>query len=175
MISWAQVMIGVLSLAFTMPASVALAQGDADIPRTADGRPDLSGTYDIATLTPLQRPVALGDSLVLTEEQAAALGAEADSLEGIFNIPDERNEDRAGPFVVRGQATGHPLAGTQHSAMRGKKRMAVDQGNRLAADQDHAFDRGIGFGGDDRPTDCVGVEDLANDVGELALPVGQAQ
>ena len=97
MSSRAQVMLGVLSLALTALAPVALAQDRADIPRTADGRPDLSGTYDIATLTPLQRPAEFGDKQVLTEEEAAALGAGAGSLERIFNIPDERNEERRAP------------------------------------------------------------------------------
>ena len=75
------VMLGVLSTALAMLAPAAVAQqGGTDIPRTADGRPDLSGTYDIATLTPLQRPVDLGDKLVLTEEEAAALAAGAGAL-----------------------------------------------------------------------------------------------
>ena len=91
------VMLGVLSIALMVLAPVALAQDSADIPRTADGRPDLSGTYDIATLTPLQRPDEFGDKLVLTEEEAAALAAGADSLESIFNIPDERNEEIGAP------------------------------------------------------------------------------
>jgi hypothetical protein len=43
------------------------------IPRTPDGRPDLSGIYDIATLTPLQRPEHLGDRLSLTDAEAKAL------------------------------------------------------------------------------------------------------
>ena len=91
------VMLGVLSIALTV-APVALAhQGGADFPRTPDGRPDLSGTYDIATLTPLQRPADLGDQLVLTEEEAAALAAGAGSLERIFNIPDERNRETGPP------------------------------------------------------------------------------
>ena len=38
-------------------------------PATAE-RPDLSGTYDIATLTPLQRPERFGDKLILTDEEA---------------------------------------------------------------------------------------------------------
>jgi hypothetical protein len=42
-------------------------------PRTPDGRPDLQGTYDVATITPLERPAGLGDRLVLTNEEAAAL------------------------------------------------------------------------------------------------------
>src|SRR5579864_4892890 len=37
--------------------------------RTADGHPDLQGTYDLATLTPMERPA--GTSLVLTKEEAA--------------------------------------------------------------------------------------------------------
>jgi len=90
--------LGVMLIALTALVPVALAQqGGADIPRTSDGRPDLSGTYDIATLTPLERPAALGDQQVLTEEEAATLGAGANSLERLFNIPDERNEERGAP------------------------------------------------------------------------------
>ncbi|MEJ2087722.1 MAG: hypothetical protein P8Y69_04445 [Gammaproteobacteria bacterium] len=44
----------------------------ADVPRTAWGVPDLSGTYDIATITPLQRPEEFGDNLILTPELARA-------------------------------------------------------------------------------------------------------
>ena len=36
---------------------------------------DLSGTYDVATLTPLQRPAHFGDNLFLTPEQAEQLAA----------------------------------------------------------------------------------------------------
>jgi hypothetical protein len=46
------------------------------IPRTADGKPDLSGTYNIATLTPLVRPAKYGDNLELTREQALAIEEE---------------------------------------------------------------------------------------------------
>ncbi len=45
----------------------------AEIPRTPSGHPDLSGTYDIATLTPLQRPAKYGDKLTLTDEEAAEI------------------------------------------------------------------------------------------------------
>ena len=38
--------------------------------------PDLTGTYDVATLTPLQRPTEFGDNLELTVEQANAIVAE---------------------------------------------------------------------------------------------------
>ena len=45
------------------------------IPRTAAGKPDLSGTYDAATLTPLTRPAAYGDNLYLTKEEAEKIAA----------------------------------------------------------------------------------------------------
>jgi len=42
----------------------------ADGARTASGKPDLSGTYNIATLTPLQRPEKYGDKASITEAEA---------------------------------------------------------------------------------------------------------
>src|SRR5215217_5047852 len=44
----------------------------AGIKRTADGHPDLTGTYDVATMTPVERPAGV-KSLTLTKEEAAAL------------------------------------------------------------------------------------------------------
>ncbi len=44
-----------------------------DIKRTASGKPDLSGTYDVSTLTPFQRPQEFGDNRYLTPEAAAAI------------------------------------------------------------------------------------------------------
>jgi len=41
-------------------------------PRTPDGKPDLSGFYDVATMTPVERPAGI-DRLVLTPQEAAAL------------------------------------------------------------------------------------------------------
>jgi hypothetical protein len=48
----------------------------ADTPRTKSGHPDLSGTYDAATLTPLTRPAAYGDNLYLTKEEAEKIAAD---------------------------------------------------------------------------------------------------
>jgi hypothetical protein len=45
------------------------------IPRLADGHPDLQGTYDLATLTPIERRP--GSPLVLTSEEAKKLEAQA--------------------------------------------------------------------------------------------------
>jgi hypothetical protein len=59
--------IGLLTLMMSLTAA-----GD-DIPRTAAGHPDLSGTYDVSTLTPMQRPKEFGNNLELTGEQAEAI------------------------------------------------------------------------------------------------------
>jgi hypothetical protein len=44
----------------------------AGLKRTPDGHPDLQGTYDVATITPVERPAGV-KSLTLTKEEAAAL------------------------------------------------------------------------------------------------------
>jgi hypothetical protein len=44
-----------------------------NVPRAANGHPDLTGTYDVATMTPVERPASFGNRLVLTPEEAAAL------------------------------------------------------------------------------------------------------
>ena len=56
-----------------LAASAAIAAEDDATPRTASGRPDLTGNYDVATLTPLRRPQEFGDNLFLTPEQANAI------------------------------------------------------------------------------------------------------
>jgi hypothetical protein len=41
------------------------------VPRRPDGRPDLSGVWTFATVTPLERPKELGNKAVLTDKEAA--------------------------------------------------------------------------------------------------------
>lgn len=48
------------------------AQGQSgEIPRLGNGLPDLQGTWDFRTITPLQRPSEFGEVDVLSEEEAA--------------------------------------------------------------------------------------------------------
>ena len=44
----------------------------SDIPRLENGRPDMQGTWDFRTITPFQRPEALGDKEYLSAEEFAA-------------------------------------------------------------------------------------------------------
>jgi hypothetical protein len=63
-----------VTVAIPCAPTAALATAAAtELPRTPSGRPDLSGTYDAATLTPLQRPAELGDRLELTDAEAAEI------------------------------------------------------------------------------------------------------
>ncbi|HVR30058.1 MAG TPA: hypothetical protein VMS86_11045 [Thermoanaerobaculia bacterium] len=57
-------------------AAAVLPAADDGIPRTPSGRPDLSGTYDSGTLTPLNRPAAFGDKLYMSVEEAEAIAEE---------------------------------------------------------------------------------------------------
>ena len=56
---------------FILSAAIAFACFPAVAQRSPDGHPDLQGTYDLATLTPLERPA--GTKAVLTKEEAAKL------------------------------------------------------------------------------------------------------
>src|SRR5215510_8722169 len=48
--------------------------GAAQNARTAEGTPDFTGMYDLATMTPVDRPVGV-KSLILTDKEAAAMEA----------------------------------------------------------------------------------------------------
>jgi hypothetical protein len=57
------------------PAKAAPARAAANLPRTTDGHPDFQGLYDVATVTPLERPAEAGGRLVITDEEAAVAEA----------------------------------------------------------------------------------------------------
>ncbi|MCY4058396.1 MAG: hypothetical protein OXG44_10380, partial [Gammaproteobacteria bacterium] len=73
----------VCGLAATMYTAVAVG-GPEDFPRTVSGKPDFSGSYDIATLTPYTRDPRHGENLYLdpadaaSREEGQAKWAEAD-------------------------------------------------------------------------------------------------
>jgi hypothetical protein len=63
------------------------------LPRTADGHPDLQGTYDLGTITPLERRA--GSPLVLTEEDAKKAEQQVAERSEKLNAPIDAN--RAAP------------------------------------------------------------------------------
>ena len=72
------------------------------IPRTADGHPDLQGTYDLATLTPVER--AANTPAVLSDEQAKKLEQQVALVRGVTSAPIKG--DRAAPPVGGDGSTG---------------------------------------------------------------------
>jgi hypothetical protein len=74
-------------LIVVLPTSLAQSPDGASYtaPRTADGQPDLQGTWSNGVLTPLERPAELADKEFLTEEEAIAYEQ---------RIRDSRNADR---------------------------------------------------------------------------------
>jgi hypothetical protein len=85
-----------LSLLFVTSVAAPVTATD-EIPRRPDGRPDLSGTYDIATLTPLERPREFGDNLYLTPEQARAI--EEEQREYVARRAERTDPTRNAPEV----------------------------------------------------------------------------
>ena len=67
------VLLGILSTPFVIMAQSAT---NADIPRLANGRPDLQGTWDFRTITPFQRPSELAGKESLTAEEQEAFRLE---------------------------------------------------------------------------------------------------
>src|SRR5437870_5911498 len=99
---------------------------------SADGHPDLQGTYDIASMTPLER--APGTPLVMTKEEAAAF--EKARAERVKRLAQPSNGDRDAPPVggdgssgAAGNVGGYNNFwidnGTRYVTVDGRKRMSI--------------------------------------------------
>jgi hypothetical protein len=112
-------------------------------PRTADGHPDLTGTYDVATITPLERPAGV-NKLVLTHEEAAAMeqyeaqrqvknDAPLDPNRGAPPVGGENTQpksfleflEKAGGGVVGGYNNFWLAGGTKVITVNGEKRSSI--------------------------------------------------
>jgi hypothetical protein len=60
----------------------AIAQSPSTVPRLANGQPDLQGTWENNSATPLERPLELAGRPLLTEEELAAMQAKAAQIFG---------------------------------------------------------------------------------------------
>ena len=63
----------------------------ADIPRTPDGKPDLSGFFDTATLTPLQRSEELGEKGFITQAEAEKIATAVATTRSKSSLPSDPN------------------------------------------------------------------------------------
>jgi hypothetical protein len=102
------------------------------VPRMPDGKPDLQGTYDIGTITPLQR--AAGTPLVLTEEEAAKreqqVAARSENLNAAIDgnraAPPSGGDGSPGPYGNVGGYNNFWLdPGTHFTVVDGQKRASL--------------------------------------------------
>src|SRR3954449_13607588 len=121
---------GVVALAASLAPLAA--QTKSPIPRMKDGHPDLQGTYDIATLTPIERQA--GSPLVLTDEEAKKLERDVAARKNYQARPIEA--DRSAPPVggdgsqgAAGNVGGYNSfwidSGSQYSVVDGRKRASI--------------------------------------------------
>jgi hypothetical protein len=125
--------LGFISLAaLPMSGQVADSAAKYDVPRTPDGHPDLQGTYDLATMTPLERWP--GDPPFLTKEQAEALQrAEAErrakSAGGDEPLPPDRPPPPVGGDTSTPKSFFEALEKRGGGAVGGYDRFWLNQGS----------------------------------------------
>ena len=132
------------------------------IPRMPDGKPDLQGTYDIGTITPLQRPA--GSPLVITEDEAAKREQQVADRSENLNRPIDANraappsggDGSPGPYGNVGGYNNFWLdPGTRFTVVDGQKRgsLLIDPPDgRLPALTPEAQQRPSRGGYNSRPT-----------------------
>ena len=88
------------SAMFLLFASLPAGAATYQAPRTSDGQPDLQGFWTNATLTPVERPAALGNQLVLSEAEAKAMENRMAQQMAAASAPSDPQEvQRAGQAV----------------------------------------------------------------------------
>src|SRR5262249_37203310 len=124
----------VIAAAMAAVASIVPLAGQSRtaIPRIADGHPDLQGTYDLATLTPVERaagsPLVLSDEDVKKGDQAAyARGVAGDATpKGDRPAPPLGGDGSPGPAGnVGGYNSFWIDAGSQYTTVDGRKRASL--------------------------------------------------
>jgi len=103
-----------------------------DIPRMPDGHPDLQGMYDLATLTPVERPA--GTPLVLSDEAAAKLEKDVAARKSYQDAPIKADRDAPpvggdGSAGAAGNVGGYNSfwidAGSRYSVIEGQRRASI--------------------------------------------------
>ena len=137
-ISYAMALAALMAVLSSTQAPVS-GQASAKVPasaiaRTADGHPDLQGTYDIATLTPLERPAIFGDRQTMTDMEARRLETQVANRIERAALPSDGN--RAAPPIGGDGSTGAAGnvggynnfwidSGTAYVTINGQKRTSI--------------------------------------------------
>ncbi len=109
-----------LSISTTLSVALCTLWG-AEIPRTPSGRPDLSGTYDTQTTTPLNRPEKYGERLTLTDEEVQEAFDKVEAFQK--RAADASDPGRSAPPIGKGGA------GSFGAAVGGYNSFYMERGN----------------------------------------------
>src|SRR5436190_13011558 len=113
-------------------AKPAAPAANRSIPRTLDGHPDLTGVYDLATLTPVERPANL--PAILTDAEAKKLEQQeaqrrelgARQIKGDRDAPPKGGDGSVGPAGnVGGYNSFWIDRGTHYTEVDGQKRSSI--------------------------------------------------
>src|SRR5215813_14090875 len=107
----------VIGAALLAPAPVAAETWS--VPRTADGQPDLQGVWDYRTITPMERPVALGTkAFFASEEEAAAWEKDENNrLDRDRNDPEAVPAGTLAPYNQFWFERGDKVVGTKRTSL----------------------------------------------------------
>ena len=123
---FAPLIVSAVVLLALLVAAPSLAADD-DIPRTASGKPDLTGRYNIASSTPFERPEEFGDKQFLSREEAERIMAETRAAMARANAASD--PDRSAPPAGGDGSPGAAGAVGGYNSFwtdRGSDRFAID-------------------------------------------------
>jgi len=144
-------------------------------PRAPDGHPDLQGTFDFATATPLERPAALKDKEFLTAAEAAAY--EKQQIENRKRIDDAPPPGQVGGYNEFWYEFGTKVVGDRRTSLitdpRDGRLPPLTPDAQKRADERRARLRRLAEGPEDRDVSerCL----LGYNSGPPIMPVGYNQ
>jgi hypothetical protein len=119
--------VAVVVVAITIPVGT-----EQSMPRARDGHPDLQGMYDLATLTPLERPG--GAKAVMSDEEAAQLEKDVANRTRFLALPSRPDRDAPpvggdGSKGAAGNVGGYNAfwldPGSRYTTINGEKRSSI--------------------------------------------------
>ena len=102
---------------FAAAAASAAALSAQSLPRARDGHPDLQGTWNFSSLTPLERPAQFADKPVLTDAEAAAFERETLDRTNADRRRDTADADVAQAYNNAWYDRGTKVVGTKRSSL----------------------------------------------------------
>jgi hypothetical protein len=120
--------LGAVALVLGSSAGLGADSGNAKsykAPRTLEGQPDLQGVWSNSTLTPVERSPAMGEQLVLSNEQASAMEKQMARMVEAADAPS----DPGAPQRAGGDVGGYNLfwadLGTRVATVNGERRSSI--------------------------------------------------